>query len=115
MTKAAIKLINEKVNELNALVEKKSGNKNPDYYKTLKESKLWTAIQMLVTYPEKAATEDYIIALAQPMTQKTVIEIQEGDNFLELTKKYINKPGAAIIKAIEEQGFKLDGMTVVKA
>ena len=115
MTKATIKLINEKVNELNALVEKKSGNKNPDYYKTLKESKLWTAIQMLVADPEGTATEDYIATLAQPMTQKTVIEIQEGDNFLELTKKYINKPGAAIIKAIEEQGFKLDGMTVVKA
>ena len=115
MTKATIKLINEKVNELNALVEKKSGNKNPDYYKTLKESKLWTAIQMLVTWPEKADTDDYIAALAQPTTQKTVIEIQEGDNFLELTKKYINKPGAAIIKAIEERGFKLDGMTVVKA
>lgn len=115
MTKVTIKLINEKVNELNALVEKKSGNKNPDYYKTLKESKLWTAIQMLVTDPEGTATEDYIAALAQPMTQRTVIEIREGDNFLELTKKYINKPGAAIIKAIEEQGFKLDGMTVVKA
>ena len=115
MTKATIKLINEKVNELNALVEKKSGNKNPDYYKTLKESKLWTAIQMLVTVPEETATEDYIASLAQPMTQRTVIEIQEGDNFLELTKKYINKPGAAIVKAIEEQGFKLDGMIVVKA
>ena len=44
MTKAAIKLINEKVNELDALVEKKSGNKNPDYYKTLKEKKLWNII-----------------------------------------------------------------------
>lgn len=115
MTKATIKLINEKVNELNALVEKKSGNKNPDYYKTLKESRLWVAIQMLITNPEGPATEDYIALLAQPAVQKTVIEVKEGDDFLELSKKYIDKPGSAILKAIETAGLKLEGVKVVKA
>ena len=115
MTKATIKLMNEKVNELEDRVEKKSGNKNPDYYKTLNEFKLWCAIKLLATEPESEATEEYITKLAQPMAQKTVIEVNEGDNFLDLTKKYINKPGSAILKAIEAAGFKLDGMTVVKA
>lgn len=108
-------MVENKFNEVAALTEKKSGNKNPDYYKTLKEKKLWNIILELMTNGETDTVHALLNEIAQPAKAKTVIEIQEGDNFLELAKKYINKPGAAIIKAIEEQGFKLDGMTVVKA
>ena len=43
------------------------------------------------------------------------IEVQEGDTVLELTYKYIDRTMGDIQKAIEAQGFKLDGINVVKA
>ena len=114
--KTLVTAVTSKFNEVAALTEKKSGNKNPDYYKTLKEMKLWTIINGLLTKGvDDKTTLSLIEELAQPTKQKTVIEVKEGDNFLELTKKYIDKPGASILKAVEAQGFKLDGMTVVKA
>lgn len=95
--------------------------KNPDYYKNQKEARmlliLRDTLKALSSYTdenplqgdENVWFEDIVAGV-----KRTTIEVHEGDNFLELTKKYINKPGAAIVKAIEEQGFKLDGMTVVK-
>jgi hypothetical protein len=114
--KTLVTSVTNKFNEVAALTEKKSGNKNPDYYKTQKEMKLWKVILGLLTKGvEDQETISLLEELVAPAKQKVVIDVKEGDNFLELTKKYINKPGASILKAIEAQGFKLDGMTVVKA
>ena len=115
--KTLVTNVTNKFNEVSALVEKKSGNKNPDYYKTQKEQKLWAVILGLLTKGEDDnITLSLLEELLTPAKKKRPpIEVQEGDTVLELTYKYIDRTMGDIQKAIEAQGFKLDGINVVKA
>ena len=112
-----------KVEELGHLVESKSGNKNPDYYKTLKEYKLWCIIQGLLENMEEGdvpisyLTETYFKECAAGIKRAVVIEVHEGDNVMELLEKYdgVKDIYKKLKKACEDAGLMIDGPTIVKA
>lgn len=112
-----------KATELEYLVEAKSGNKNPDYYKTLKEMKLWCIIQSLLSMPgdEDVTFNDTIMKYFEECSagikRGTVIEVHEGDNALELLDKYkdVKDVWNKLKKACEDAGLKIEGSTIVKA
>lgn len=99
-----------KVAELKALTEKKSGNKNPDYYKTQKEYHLWSLLC-------GALYGDFDEALFNKLLEggnRKTFEIHEGDNAFEIMKKYDLKL-EQLEKAMVANGLKLQGFTIVKA
>lgn len=112
-----------KVEELGHLVESKSGNKNPDYYKTLKEMKLWCIIQSLLSMPgdEDVTFNDTIMKYFEECSagikRAVVIEVHEGDDTLQLLEKYdgVKDVYKKIKKACEDAGLKIEGSTIVKA
>lgn len=99
-----------KVAELKALTEKKSGNKNPDYYKTQKEYHLWSLLC-------GALYGDFDEALFNKLLEggnKKTYELHAGDNAFEIMKKYDLKL-EQLEKAMTANGLKLQGFTIVKA
>ena len=112
-----------KVEELDNLVKAKSGNKNPDYYKTLKEMKLWCIIQSLLSMPgdEDVSLNDTIMKYFEECSagikRAVVIEVHEGDDTLQLLEKYdgVKDVYKKIKKACEDAGLKIEGSTIVKA
>lgn len=112
-----------KVSELDCLVASKSGNKNPDYYKTLKEMKLWCIIQSLLSMPgdEDVTLNDTIMKYFEECSagikRAVVIEVHEGDDTLQLLEKYdgVKDVYKKIKKACEDAGLKIEGSTIVKA
>lgn len=112
-----------KVSELDCLVESKSDNKNPDYYKTLKELKLWCIIQALLSMPgdEDVTLNDTIMKYFEECSagikRAVVIEVHEGDDTLQLLEKYdgVKDVYKKIKKACEDAGLKIEGSTIVKA
>lgn len=112
-----------KVEELGHLVESKSGNKNPDYYKTLKEMELWCIIQSLLSMPgdEDVTFNDTIMKYFEECSagikRAVVIEVHEGDDTLQLLEKYdgVKDVYKKIKKACEDAGLKIEGSTIVKA
>ena len=112
-----------KVEELGNLVKAKSGNKNPDYYKTLKEHKLWCIIQELLEDMGEGEvhisplTETYFKECAAGIKRAVVIEVHEGDNVMELLEKYdgVKDIYKKLKKACEDAGLMIDGPTIVKA
>lgn len=112
-----------KVSELDCLVASKSGNKNPDYYKTLKELKLWCIIQSLLSIPgdEDVTLNDTIMKYFEECSagikRAVVIEVHEGDDTLQLLEKYdgVKDVYKKIKKACEDAGLKIEGSTIVKA
>ena len=116
-------MANGKVEELGHLVESKSGNKNPDYYKTLKEYKLWCIIQgLLENMGEEDVhisylTETYFKECAAGIKRAVVIEVHEGDNVMDLLEKYdgVKDIYKKLKKACEDAGLRIDGPTIVKA
>ena len=83
----------DKATELEHLVESKSGNKNPDYYKTLKEMKLWCIIQSLLSMPgdEDVTLNDTIMKYFEECSagikRAVAIEVHEGDATLQLLEQ----------------------------
>ena len=112
-----------KTTELGHLVESKSGNKNPDYYKTLKEHKLWCIIQgLLENMGDEEVhisylTETYFKECAAGIKRAVVIEVHEGDDVMELLEKYdgVKDIYKKLKKACEDAGLMIDGPTIVKA
>lgn len=112
-----------KVSDLDCLVASKSGNKNPDYYKTLKELKLWCIIQSLLSMPgdEDVTLNDTIMKYFEECSagikRAVVIEVHEGDDTLQLLEKYdgVKDVYKKIKKACEDAGLKIEGSTIVKA
>ena len=111
-----------KVKELEMLVDVKSGNKNPDYYKTLKEMKLWRIIQTLLAMLDDDVTfndtiMEYFEECSTGIKRGTVIEVHEGDNALELLDKYkdVKDIWNKLKKACNDAGLKIVGSNVVKA
>ncbi len=99
-----------KVAELKALVEKKSGNKNPDYYKTQKEYHMWSLLS-------GALYGDFDETLFNKLLEggnKKTYEIHAGDNVFEVMQKY-NLKYEQLQKALATNGLKLEGQLVVKA
>ena len=109
--------------ELGNLVKAKSGNKNPDYYKTLKEMKLWCIIQSLLSMPgdEDVTLNDtimkYFKECSAGIKRAVVIEVHEGDDVMELLEKYdgVKDIYKKLKKACEDAGLMIDGPTIVKA
>lgn len=116
-------MANGKTTELGYLVDSKSGNKNPDYYKTLKEYKLWCIIQGLLEDMGDGEvhishlTETYFKECAAGIKRAVVIEVHEGDNVMELLEKYdgVKDIYKKLKKACEDAGLRIDGPTIVKA
>lgn len=112
-----------KVKELEMLVSVKSGNKNPDYYKTLKEMKLWRIIQALLAMPGdddvtfNDTIMEYFEECSAGIKRGTVIEVHEGDNALELLDKYkdVKDIWNKLKKACDDAGLKIVGSDIVKA
>lgn len=112
-----------KVSELDCLVASKSGNKNPDYYKTLKELKLWCIIQSLLSMPgdEDVTFNDTIMKYFEECSagikRAVVIEVHEGDDVMELLEKYdgVKDIYKKLKRACEDAGLMIDGPTIVKA
>ena len=109
--------------ELEQLVEAKSGNKNPDYYKTLKEMKLWCIIQALLAMPgdDDVTFSDTIMKYFEECSagikRGVTVEVHEGDNALELLDRYkdVKDIWNKIKKACDDAGLKIVGSNVVKA
>lgn len=109
--------------ELEYSVASKSGNKNPDYYKTLKEMKLWWIIQSLLSMPgdEDVTFNDTIMKYFEECSagikRAVVIEVHEGDDVMELLEKYdgVKDIYKKLKKACEDAGLMIDGPTIVKA
>lgn len=99
-----------KVAELKALAEKKSGNKNPDYYKTQREYQLWSLINGALYGDFDEALLNKLLAGGNRKT----FEVHEGDNAFEIMKKYDLKL-EQLEKAMAANGMKLQGFTIVKA
>ena len=112
-----------KVEELDNLVKAKSGNKNPDYYKTLKEMKLWCIIQALLAIPgdDDVTLNDTIMKYFEECSagikRGVTVEVHEGDNALELLDRYkdVKDIWNKIKKACDDAGLKIVGSNVVKA
>lgn len=108
--------------ELKQVVAAKSGNKNPDYYKTLKEFKLWKIIAGLINDMEVGeirinnTLQSYFVELSQGIKRGTVIEVHEGDNVLELLDKYkdVKDVWNKLRKACDEAGLKIAGLDIVR-
>lgn len=117
-TEMAIKC-DARANELLNKIEGKK--KNPDYYKNQKEARMLLILRDVLTdlsnYTDKnplmGDEEEWFEDITNGV-KRTVIEVSEGDNFLELAKKYLNKTSEQLLKAIDDAGFHLDGFTVVK-
>lgn len=118
-----LKSSTHKVYELESLVSAKSGNKNPDYYKTLKEYKLWYIIDQLILdigegeiHLDEAATQ-YFKECSEGIKRGVQIEVHEGDNALELLNKYegVKDLWNKIKKACDSAGLKIVGSSIVKA
>lgn len=109
--------------ELEQLVEAKSGNKNPDYYKTLKEMKLWYIIQALSAMPgdDDVTFSDTIMKYFEECSagikRGVTVEVHEGDNALELLDRYkdVKDIWNKIKKACDDAGLKIVGSNIVKA
>lgn len=109
--------------ELEQLVEVKSGNKNPDYYKTLKEMKLWSIIGALLAIPgdDDIPLSDTIMKYFEECSagikRGVTVEVHEGDNALELLDRYkdVKDIWNKIKKACDDAGLKIVGSNVVKA
>lgn len=117
-------LAQNKCKEMELIVACKSGNKNPDYYKSLKEFKLWQIITGLLNTMEddkeikiNATLQDYFIELSQGGKRGTQIIVQEGDNVLQLLDKYkdIKDVWNKLKKACDESGLKIVGSDIVRA
>ena len=112
-----------KVKELEMLVDIKSENKNPDYYKALKEMKLWRIIQTLLTMLDgddvtfNDTIMEYFEECSAGIKRGTVIEVHEGDNALELLDKYkdVKDVWNKLKKACDDAGLKIVGSDIVKA
>ena len=99
-----------KVAELKALTEKKSGNKNPDYYKTQKEYHLWS---LLCGALYGGFDEALFNKLLEGGNKKTY-ELHAGDNVFEVMQKY-NLKYDQLQKALTANGLKLEGQLIVRA
>ena len=112
-----------KIEELDNLVKAKSGNKNPDYYKTLKEMKLWCIIQALLAMPgdDDVTLNDTIMKYFEECSagikRGVTVEVHEGDTALELLDRYkdVKDIWNKIKKACDDAGLKIVGSNVVKA
>ena len=111
-----------KVAELEQVLVTKAGNKNPDYYKTQKEYRLWMIIYGLLNdmgEGEIHINEDvqkYFTELSQGIKRPIIVEVHEGDNVLELLDKYngVKDVYNKIKKACADAGLKIEGSSIVK-
>lgn len=116
-------LVQNKADVCGKAVLAKAGNKNPDYYKTQKEFRMWKIIQSLledIGEGEVHITEEvqnYFSLLTMDGPNKIVIEVHEGDNALELLDKYkdVKDIWNKLKKACDNAGLKIVGSSVVKA
>lgn len=116
-------LVQNKVDVCGKAVLAKSGNKNPDYYKTQKEFRMWKIVQGLLEdmgEGEVHLTEEvqgYFSLLTMGDSNRVVIEVHEGDNVLELLDKYkdVKDVWNKIKKVCDTAGLKIVGSSVVKA
>ena len=106
----------------NELLDKIEGKKkNPDYYKNQKEARmlliLRDVLRDLSLYTDENPLQGDENEWFEDITtgvKKTTIEVHEGDDFLELAKKYMNKTTEQLMKAISNAGYHLEGVTVTK-
>lgn len=113
-------LLLTKCMEMKDSVESKSSNKNPNYYSTLKEYRLWLIIQNLVSLNNNEdidLDEESINYILQYTTNKhNSVIVNEGDDLLSLLEKYkdVKDVYNKIMKSCTEQGLKIDGNKIVK-
>ena len=106
--------IESKLASLKAVVEKKSGNKNPDYYKSLKEYRLLSYIYGLQEVGISAELEEWFQDyISNDAGGKPLVHVQKGDTLMGLIAKYpdtkdiVNK----IKKACDKAGLTLNMAT----
>lgn len=113
-------LLLTKCMEMKDSVESKSSNKNPNYYSTLKEYRLWLIIQNLVLSNNNEdidLDEENINYILQYTTNKhNSVIVNEGDDLLSLLEKYkdVKDVYNKIMKSCTEQNLKIDGNKIVK-
>ena len=102
------------------LVEKKSSNKNPDYYKTLKEYKMWKVIYNLVSLNDITGEITLDKEVEQMFNElieggnKTFISLEEGDDVIEYMAAHPTVKYENIKKHLEKKGLTLKGSKVSK-
>lgn len=102
-------------------VESKSSNKNPNYYSTLKEYRLWLIIQELISTnkddKEIVLSEESMEYITQHTNNKRCsVVVSEGDDLLSLLEKYkdVKDVYGKIMKSCAEQNLKIEGNKIVK-
>lgn len=115
--------------ELENLVAVKSINKNPDYYKTLKEFKLWQVITGLINdmgageVHINETLQDYFLELSADTKHIVKIDVEEGDNIKDVYDRYEGygmsrvEISTILTKTLPKKGLMVDFTTgmVVKA
>lgn len=110
---------NARADEILAKIDGKK--KNPDFYKNQREARtlliMKTILSDLAEYTETSPlTGDLETWFSEITTgiKRTSIEVNEGDDFFDLAKKYINKTTEQLMKAISDAGLHLEGTKVVR-
>ena len=114
-------LLNAKCMEMQDSVESKSSNKNPNYYSTLKEYRLWLVIRNLISLNDNDndidLDEENINYILQYTTSRhNSVVVNEGDDLLSLLEKYkdVKDVYNKIMKSCTEQNLKIDGNKIVR-
>ena len=115
---ALLHAMENKVAELAQLVEKKSGNKNPDYYKTLKEFRLVRVVVGLLGAGIDQDTQTWLEEYSQSSVtgNRIVIPVKEGDNVLDIMDKHqdVKDIWNRVKKAVSDAGLRIEGSVIVK-
>lgn len=114
-------LLLTKCMEMKDSVESKSSNKNPNYYSTLKEYRLWLIIQELISSnkddKDVVLSEENMEYIIQYTNNKRCnVVVSEGDDLLSLLEKYkdVKDIYGKIMKSCSEQNLKIEGNKIVK-
>lgn len=115
-----VRMCGKKVIDVSEIAERKSSNKNPDYYKTLKELKLWKVLkEVLECYKEEylpldGSTEQIFNELIEGGNKKNIIHLEEGDDVIEYMSSHPTVKYENIKKYLEKEGLTLKGSKVSK-
>ena len=113
------------INKRGDVLETKCNNttkKNPDYYKALKELKMTQFIKELLMYKYPDDTElygsdeEFITNLFVARCNPIQIDVNEGDNVLELLDKYkdVKNIYQKIKEVCEKKGLVIKGSDIVR-
>ena len=101
-----------------------SNTKKTQHYQITHELKLLTAVMLCLDYMSLSGIEEIpedlekdVRAIIPQEVKKTIIEVHEGDNVIQLLDKYssVKDIYKKLTKACDDAGLKIVGQDIVKA